>query len=117
MSKIVHFDVPADDMERAKGFYEGLFGWKIEKAPGPMEYFLIDTDGLAGGIGKRGAPEQAMTNYVEVKSLSESVAKVKDLGGTVTQERMPVPAYGYLAVCADTEGNVFGLMEKDETAA
>ena len=60
MATIVHFDIAADDPQRAKNFYESLFGWKIEQPPGPMEYYLIETEdlngvpGLGGGMGKRG---------------------------------------------------------------
>jgi predicted enzyme related to lactoylglutathione lyase len=122
MAKIVHFDVPTDDIERARKFYIELFGWKIEKPPGPMEYYFIETadekgeKGIAGGMGKRGAPEQRITNYIGVPSVDEYMEKVKSLGGKVLQEKMAVPGWGYLAVCMDTEGNTFGLWQEDKEA-
>lgn len=98
MATIVHFDLPVDDPERAKKFYSELFDWKIEKAPGPMEYYFIETadekgnKGVAGGMGKRGAPEQRITNYIGVASVDEYMEKVKSLGGKILQEKMVVPS-------------------------
>jgi predicted enzyme related to lactoylglutathione lyase len=40
---IVHFEIPADDVEKLRKFYSDLFGWKIEKTPSPMEYWMIET--------------------------------------------------------------------------
>lgn len=122
MPTIAHFDLPADDVERAKKFYTELFDWKIEKVEGPMEYYFIETTdlegqpGLGGGMGLRGSPEQKITNFMEVTSVDEYCDRVKELGGMVLQPKMPVPGYGYLAVCMDTEENTFGLWEIDESA-
>jgi len=122
MPAIAHFDLPADDLERARKFYTELFDWKIEKVEGPFEYYSIETTdlegnpGVAGGMGLRGSPEQRITNFVEVTSVDEYCDRVKELGGMVLQTKMPVPGYGYLAVCMDTEENTFGLWEIDENA-
>lgn len=68
MPTIVHFDIAADEPERAKRFYEKLFDWKIELLPGPVPYYLIETtdldgkEGVGGGIAKRGTPEQKIRN-------------------------------------------------------
>lgn len=122
MPTIAHFDLPADDLERAKKFYTELFGWKIEKVPGPLDYYLIETTssegepGVGGGMGLRGSPEQKITNFIDVTSVDEYCDRVKELGGMVLQPKMPVPGWGYLAVCMDTEENTFGLWEVDENA-
>jgi predicted enzyme related to lactoylglutathione lyase len=121
MAKIVHFDVPVDEIERARKFYTELFEWKIEKAPGPIEYYFIETadkdgKGVAGGMGKRGAPDQRITNYIGVDSVDEYMEKVKSLGGKIQGEKMTVPGFGYLAICSDTEGNTFGLWQVDKEA-
>ena len=123
MPTIVHFDIAADDPERAKKFYTKLFGWKMETPPGPpMEYYLIETttlegeEGVAGGLGKREAPEQKITNFVGVPSVDEYLAKVEKLGGKIVAPKMAVPGWGYLASCMDTENNMFGLWEEDEKA-
>jgi uncharacterized protein len=122
MSTFVHFDVPADNPERAKQFYEQIFGWNITPIPGPMEYYEIQTKdddgsiGLAGGMGSRGAPEQKITNYIGVSSVDEYIEKVKQHGGTIIMPKMPVPGFGYLATFQDTEGNTLGLWETNSNA-
>ncbi len=121
MPTIVHFDLPVDDPERAKKFYEELFEWKIELQPGMPYYFIETTDlngeeGVGGGMGKRGSPEQQITNFIGVDSMDEYLAKVERLGGKVIQPKMTVPGWGYLAVCMDTENNTFGLWEEDKDA-
>jgi predicted enzyme related to lactoylglutathione lyase len=122
MPTIVHFDLPADDPERAKQFYSELFGWKFEKYPGPVEYYLIETtaldgsEGVGGGMGKRGAPDQRIVNYIGVPSIEEYLKNVETLGGKVVMPKMSVPRFGYLAVCLDPEGNAFGLWEESTAA-
>ncbi len=123
MPTIVHFDMSADDPQRARKFYSELFGWKFESFPGPMEYHLISTTnldgspGVGGGLGKRTDPkQQGCLNYIGVPSLEKAMASVRRLGGKVITGKMAVPTMGYLAVCQDTEGNMFGLWEADPEA-
>ena len=122
MPTIVHFDIAADDPERAKDFYQGLFGWKMDAPPGMTGYYLIETQGLkgeggvGGGLGKRGDPGQRITSYVGVDSVDAYSARVDRLGGKVVQPKMTVPGWGYMAVCLDTEGNMFGLWQDDPKA-
>ena len=122
MPTITHFDISADDIERARKFYTELFNWKFEKAPGPTEYYLITTKndkgekGVDGGMAKREKPEDTITNFIDVSSVDEYCDKVELLGGKVVVPKQTVPFYGYLAVCVDTENNTFGLFETDENA-
>ncbi len=126
MPTIVHFEIPADDVERSKKFYSDLFGWKIEKWPGSasadMKYWLITTTdekgnkALSGGMMKRQMPQQQITNYIDVKSVDEYSSKVQQLGGKVVVPKIAVPGMGYLAVCLDTENNSFGIWESNESA-
>ena len=122
MTTIVHFVVPAEDLKRAKIFYEKLFEWKIEPVPGPMEYYNIVTkdengkEGIGGGMGKRGQPEQKITNYIGVSSIDEYVKKVQDLGGRIIMPKTTIPGFGYLATFLDSEGNTLGLWETDSSA-
>ncbi len=122
MPTVVHFDIGSDDPERARKFYEALFGWKMEIPPGMTNYYLIETrdlegkPGVDGGLGKRGEPGQRITAYIGVSSIDEYVAKVEQLGGRVVMPRMAVPGWGYLAVCFDTEDNMFGLWQEDRSA-
>jgi predicted enzyme related to lactoylglutathione lyase len=121
MPRVVHFDIAADEPERAIRFYESVFGWEIQKWEGPFDYWLImtgpeDEPGIDGGLGKRDRPDEHTTNTIGVDSVDDYVAKVQESGGLVTMPKSAVPGVGYLAICADTEGNVFSLMEEDPTA-
>lgn len=122
MPTITHFHVPADDIGRASKFYSGVFGWKIENIPGPIEYHLIETtdeegnQGIGGGIGERSMPDEHITNFVDVPSIDEYSIKVEENGGQILAPKSAIPGIGYTAVCLDTEGNVFGLWETDENA-
>ena len=123
MPTICHFEIPADDVQRAQKFYSDLFGWKIEKVPGPMDYWMIATtnekgeEGVAGGMMQRQHPQHPITNYIDVPSIDEYMAKVEQLGGKVVVPKMPVPTFGYFAVCQDTEDNTFAIWENDTSAA
>ncbi|MDD4877214.1 MAG: VOC family protein [Dehalococcoidales bacterium] len=122
MPTIVHFDIAADDTERAKKFYEALFDWKIEGPPGMTDYYLIETSGLdgergiGGGLGKKGEPNQKITSYIGVDSVDVYASKIEQLGGKVVQSKIAVPGWGYMAICIDTENNIFGLWQEDNNA-
>lgn len=122
MPTIVHFDVPSDDPQRAKQFYETIFGWHFEGPPGMDDYYLIETkdldgkQGVGGGLGKRGDPSQRITAYFGVDDMDGYSKKVEASGGKVVQPKMTVPGWGYLAICIDTEGNTFGLWQEDKHA-
>jgi len=111
-------EIPADDVKRARKFYAGLFGWETKEAAPGMEYWLFSTgdDRPGGGMMKRQAPGQGMTNYIGVPSVDEFSEKVKKLGGKVLVPKTAVAGMGYFTVCMDTEGNAFGLWESDMAA-
>jgi uncharacterized protein len=117
MPTIVHFDIPADNLERAKNFYAKLFGWKFQRPLEEMEYYLMETEDLdgkpgpGGGLGKRGTADQRIVNYIGVISIDEYLSKVQELGGKVLMPKSEVPGWGFLAICMDTENNTFGLWE------
>lgn len=120
---IVHFEIPADDIERARRFYNGLFGWKIEQAPGQTgegdPYYMIETaeGGLGGGMMKRVVPQQQPVFYVQVESLDDHVDKIKQAGGQIVLEKTPVPTMGWFAQALDTENNAFAIWQDDPQAA
>ena len=122
MPTIVHFDVPADNIKRAKKFYEELFDWKIEGVPGPMEYFNISTktedgkEGVGGGMGQKQEGNTGITNYIGVPSVDEYLEKAQKLGAKVIMPKTTIPGFGYLAVFLDTENNTLGLWETDPNA-
>jgi predicted enzyme related to lactoylglutathione lyase len=115
MPSIVHFEIPAEDLQRAKDFYSKLFGWKIESWQG-MDYMMIDTYGLGGGMMKRMHPDQQITDYFGVPSVDEYSAEVEKLGGKILVPKKAVPGMGYFVICMDTEKNVFGIWETDSNA-
>jgi uncharacterized protein len=124
-SGIVWFEIPADDLPRAKKFYNSLFGWKIAPFPGfpepqAQDYLHIDTGGPDaspdGGLMKRMHPEQQITNYISVPSVTRFMAKVEKLGGTICKEKAAVPGMGYFAICKDTENNAFAIWEMNPKA-
>jgi len=120
-SAIVWFEIPADDLSRAKKFYNGLFGWKINAFPKMNDYWHIDTGGADaspdGGLMKRMCPEhQGITSYVSVESVDKFAARVEKLGGKICKPKTAVPEMGYFAICVDTENNVFAIWERNAKA-
>jgi predicted enzyme related to lactoylglutathione lyase len=121
MGRVVHFEISADDPERAVRFYQEVFGWEIKKWEGPMDYWLVmtgpeDQPGIDGGIARRQDPKETTRNTVDVSSVNEFARKIEEHGGKVVVPKLAVPGVGYLAYCTDTEGNVFGVMETDPEA-
>ncbi|HEY3266928.1 MAG TPA: VOC family protein [Armatimonadota bacterium] len=122
MARVVHFELPADDPTRAKGFYTGVFGWTFTEweGEGGGGYWLVDTGegtGINGGMAKRGSFLPVVTNVIDVPNVDEFSEKVKAAGGEIVAPKMPVPTVGYLAYFKDTEGNLFGMMQYDDAAA
>ena len=121
-ASIVWFEIPADNVERARTFYGKLFGWKIDKFPGPTTkpYWLINTGNddpsRNGGMMQRQFPDHTITNYIAVPSVEKAAAKVEKLGGKICMGKTAVPQMGYFVVCNDTENNQFALWEADEGA-
>ncbi len=119
-ARIVWFEIPADDPERARNFYGSLFGWKIEKFPGMADYWHIDTGGSDdtpdGGLMKRKQPGQPITNYIAVPSVEKAAAKVEQLGGKICMTKTAVPQMGYFVICQDPENNTFALWEMNPKA-
>lgn len=64
-------------------------------------------------MSKRQSPEEQVSNFMGVGSIDEYIEKVTELGGMILLPKTPVPAWGYLAVCLDTENNTFGLWEEN----
>jgi predicted enzyme related to lactoylglutathione lyase len=121
MNRVVHFELPADNPERAVEFYKRVFGWQIQKWPGPQDYWLVTTGadgepGINGGILHRQHPGAATCNTVSVANVDEAVAKITKSGGKNAVPKMAIPGVGYLAYCTDTEGNVFGVLQPDAEA-
>jgi len=121
MPRVIHFEIPADNPERAVKFYWKVFGWKIEKWAGPVDYWLITTGedkepGINGAITEKSDHVNVTTNTVDVVSYEDAVKKIMEAGGKVLMPKAAVPGIGYMTYCKDTEGNVFGIMQNDPSA-
>ena len=117
-NQLCHFEIPGEDPEKLKTFYEKIFDWKIEKMPGDqMDYWMIKAEGIGGGIMRKSMPEMTHLNYISVDSIEEHSKKIEDAGGKVVMPKSPVPGMGWFAVALDTESNPFGIWEDDPNAS
>lgn len=129
MSRVIHFEIHATDPDALISFYTGLFDWKFHKWEGPMDYWLIHTGpsgepGIDGGLVRRhsDAPTatQAMGAFVctvDVASADASLTRAVELGGAIAVPIMPIPGIGWLGYAKDPNGNIFGMMQNDPSAA
>jgi predicted enzyme related to lactoylglutathione lyase len=114
---IMHFEIPADDVERAKSFYKKVFGWKFESyptAPGEDDYIMVmakdGENGINGGLMKRKMPGQPFTNYVTVDSVDSSLATAQASGARVALPKQEIGGgMGWIAAFLDPENNLIGL--------
>ena len=123
-NRVVHFEIQADDLPRAKKFYEKAFGWKIEqmmkKEQGGMDYWGLTTGesapGINGGMYQRSKDEEIYTYdcTIAVQDIDKAMVAVKANGGMITKEKSEIPHVGWFAGAKDTEGNKFGLMQPTE---
>ena len=117
MPRVIHFEIHADDPERAAEFYRAVFGWQINKWDGPVPYWLATTGpdsepGINGAI-KHRAENQATVNTICVDDIEAFMTSVAEHGGTVITPVMPIPGIGKHGYCRDTEGNVFGVLQPE----
>jgi predicted enzyme related to lactoylglutathione lyase len=122
MDKIVHFEIPVDDLARAKSFYGSIFGWGLEDAQG-MPYTLVRTvpvderqmptepGAINGGMMQRSSDVSSPVLTIEVDSVGDALKRVEDAGGGVVQSRQEIPGMGAFAYFKDSEGNTLGLWE------
>lgn len=123
MNKVVHFEVPFDDKERAMKFYSEVFGWQLVDMP-EMHYVIArtvavdekqmpkETGAINGGMYKRDEKSAQMPVLViDVPSIDDHVTKIEAAGGKVTRPKMSIGEMGWYAQVADTEGNVIGIWE------
>jgi len=111
---LCHFELPVKDMERAKGFYGEVFGWKFEGQPRP-DYTLFTTPGgeaVGGGLLKP-TPDMPykVTNYLFVSSVDEAARRVKRAGGKLLNDKTEVPGFGWMQHFEDPEGNLVALWQ------
>lgn len=119
--RIVHFEIPVDDRERANAFYEKTFGWQLASMPG-MGYTLVTTGPsgdagptepgyINGGMLERQEPITAPVLVVDVDDIDAALKTIGELGGSTLRDKEPVGDMGFAAYFTDPEGNVVGLWE------
>lgn len=122
MRPVVHFEIPAENLERAKKFYGDIFGWNIMDVPG-VDYTMLTTiesdeqgfpkkpGAINGGMMKKEGSGLSPVIVIDVESIDEYIERVKKAGGEVVMEKVKVMDMGYNARIKDTEGNIIGLWE------
>lgn len=125
MDKVVHFEIPVDDLKRAKKFYSSIFGWKLQDMPMPggMTYTMATTAPVSknhvpkergtinGGLMQRTEKVPAPVFAIQVNSVDKYIKKVAGKGGEVVMPKMEIAGMGFYAYMKDSEGNVIGLWE------
>ena len=122
MDKVVHFEIPADDLTRAKKFYNTVFGWNMNEMP-DMEYVMVGTvesnengmpkepGAINGGMLERQDPVKSIVVTINVKNIDQAAATIEKNGGKIVRAKMPVGDMGFAAYFKDSEGNVVGLWQ------
>ena len=115
MPRVVHFEIGADEPQRAVKFYSDCFGWTMQKWEAPEDYWLMHTGpdkepGINGEIMKR-MNSFSTINTIDVPNLDEALARVAKAGGKAITEKQTIPGVGIFAYCQDTEGNLFGVIQ------
>lgn len=123
MDKVVHFEIPFDDKDRAMKFYKENFGWELnDLGPKMGDYVLAYTaktdkenmveekGAINGALTQRGKNTQAPIVVIQVDSIDETVKEVESSGGKLITAKMPIPNGSYARV-ADSEGNVIGIVD------
>ncbi|PYL80681.1 MAG: glyoxalase [Verrucomicrobia bacterium] len=122
MPRVVHFEIYTDDPEAVRPFYQDIFGWKIEKFQGPVEYWLVTTGddkepGINGGLTRpREGQSPGTLNTIGVSSLDRTIKDIERRGGKICVPKMSIPKIGWLAYAQEPAGNVFGIIEPDNNA-
>ena len=122
MRSVVHFEIPADDVARAKEFYGSVFGWQLQDMP-EMDYTIVQTTAvdenqmptapgaINGGLMRRSGETPAPVLTIDVESVDQALAQVESAGGKVVRPRTEIPGMGAFAYFTDPEGNTLGLWE------
>ncbi len=123
MQSVVHFEIPADDLERAQKFYSESFGWNVNYIA-EMNYAIVSTTesdektgapkkpgAINGGMLKRQEPVKNPVITINVESIDEAHDKIETAGGEIIRGKMPVGDMGFASYFKDSEGNVLGLWE------
>ena len=123
MDKVVHFEIPVDDTERARTFYGSVFEWGLQPMEG-FDYTLVETTAvdedtraptepgaINGGMMKRGPDTPSPVITINVGSIDDALREIESSGGSVVRPKSEIPGMGAFAYFKDTEGNIVGALE------
>lgn len=121
MNRFTHFELASNDLEKTAAFYRGVFGWKIEKWEGPIEYWLVTTGdasepGINGGLMQTDDTFKGTINTIEVDDIDAAISKVQAHGGELVLPKDVIPGVGYQAYFKDNSGIIVGLHQADAKA-
>ena len=122
MNRVIHFEISAENAERAAKFYEDVFGWESPRSAG-QKYWLLNSgnekeQGINGGMFERKDIPIHNAFIIHVKNIDEYIEKIKSHGGKVVIDKRGIQGVGFAAYFEDTEGNTFGILQPpDEPAA
>lgn len=120
--RVVHFEIPADDVKRAQGFYQDVFGWQIQAMP-DFDYTFVTTGptneqgqpsepgAINGGMMPRKTPLDKPVITVDVSDIDEALAKVESQGGSTVIAKQAIADMGFTAYFKDSEGNLLGMWQ------
>jgi predicted enzyme related to lactoylglutathione lyase len=125
MRKVVHFEIPAEDLGRAKSFYGSVFGWQLQTVEMPGgEYTSVMTTpvdestqmptepgGINGGMMQRDERTPSPVITIDVEAIDDALKDIEASGGATVTPRTAIPGMGAFAYFKDPEGNVLGLWE------
>jgi predicted enzyme related to lactoylglutathione lyase len=123
MDKVTHFEIPADDLERAKEFYSKVFGWQINRFE-ESDYYMVNTvavdekhmpvevGAINGGMMKREESAKNPVIVIEVESIDEYIKNIEASGGKIVSPKEQIGDMGFYARFTDPEGNVIGIWQK-----
>jgi predicted enzyme related to lactoylglutathione lyase len=121
-ARVVHFEIPFDDAERAQGFYRDVFGWTVNAVP-DLDYTIVSTGPtddqgmptepgfIGGGMMKRQGDIGTPVITLQVDDIDKTLATVEESGGSTVAPKMPVAEMGFAAYFRDSEGNLMGLWQ------
>lgn len=107
----MHFEIPADNIERAKKFYQNIFGWELEETPAIDKNFFSAEKEVNGSVFKRNMEGEFPILIIGVKELDKCLERIKSMGLTVVTPKQKIGNRGYYARFLDTEGNLLGLWQ------
>jgi len=119
-NRVVHFEIPSDNPEKAMDFFKEVFGWTFQQFGTEEYWFAVTGDeklpGINGGLMKKKDPKQPVANSIDVANIDHTIDNIQKSGGTIVLPKMSIPTVGWVAYFTDPDGNIHGIRQSDPTA-